>query len=849
MGESLYVLPVAYEGEARTWQPVLPEQWYTFTDSNGNGRIDFGEAITGLLYATAADSPERAGRTGDSFDRSCAGCHATGLSAVRLNPNGEFVAEHEEPGVGCESCHGPGALHVINSGGRELPDRAIVNPARLTAAEQRDICMSCHTRGKSVGEAGGQALDYPWRADSAPFVPGQLLSEALVIATSFSDRVHDLQGSALHMGQACQICHTGHNTTNRSLVRMTVDTPSSGSRDVVFTARSGPPGSGGLLGDATDGQFTDICEVCHTGTRYFRNDGSQPDADHNNGAACTDCHEHSRGFGGVESGGGVRCDLCHLDLASAMGDTSPLFRHTLDDSGATYPTDTSTLNCLSCHADHDLFGPDDRAANLRTDIAQVPTAASGTASTDFRDAGSGGICLSCHAATQSSAPAIPYAAPEAEQVAAYAGNMMAYVIPSDFRGGGEATFFADCSKCHNDDLDPKSSVGGQGGAFRFGLHGSTRSGMLSALGFSGSVDPLEEEFCYRCHATASDPIGGSTKPRAGRDWYGIFPMSARAEGIWSAFGDSWVHPIDATKGRHTPTEGTDPGWNPAGARHVECADCHNPHAAGPPRNFNTSGRFAQPLPPSALATGTPLSGVWGVDVPSWPSAWTAPDPSSDYLRVEASTFVWQVCLKCHSGFAYASTPPSGQTDQALEFNPNNASYHAVIGSSRTTAPPNSSFVSPWTKSSPMSCADCHTSSSKSGAQGPHGSAHRGILAGPFNTMTGQRGTESHLCFKCHDFNVYGRDGTESPAATGFSGDGKNLHAFHAEEEHFSGARNATCTDCHAAIPHGWRRRGLLVVSSDPAPYNSGAALSSSDVAGWPSSGNWEEESCDSSRCH
>jgi len=297
-------------------------------------------------------------------------------------------------------------------------------------------------------------------------------------------------------------------------------------------------------------------------------------------------------------------------------------------------------------------------------------------------------------------------------------------------------------------------------------------------------------------------------------------------------------------------EGSTWNWNPANNRHVECDDCHNSHATGPARAFDTTGVFAQPKTPGILAADTPLAKVWGVDVPVWPAAWTIPNPGGHYKRVETSTYTWQVCLKCHSGFGYGTTPPTSETDQALEFNPNNASYHAVIGASKSTTAPNSSYVSPWTSSSQMSCSDCHTSDDKSGAQGPHGSTHKGILAGAFASNTGQSGTQDHLCFKCHSFDVYGRGGSQSGSSTGFSGGGRNYHVLHMREEHFQANRRSTCFDCHAAVPHGWHRRALLIAIGDPAPYNNGsAALALSDIQNAPAPGNWRENSCSTSPCH
>jgi hypothetical protein len=344
-------------------------------------------------------------------------------------------------------------------------------------------------------------------------------------------------------------------------------------------------------------------------------------------------------------------------------------------------------------------------------------------------------------------------------------------------------------------------------------------------------------------------VGGSTKPEVNRDWYGGWFMTDRAEGIWSVQQKPFGHQPADYAGLHKTIEGTAFNWNPAGNRHVECEDCHNPHANQFSRFFDFSGTFAQPLNPTNLTANTPNSFVWGADVPAWPPAWNLPDPATAYQRIENSTFIWQVCLKCHSGYGYGGTPPAGETDQALEFNPNNPSYHACIGGSKTTYPPNTSFVSPWTRTSLMSCADCHTSEWTTPTQGPHGSMHKGILAGPFNSATGQANTEDHLCFKCHDFDVYGRDGSGDETATGFSGS-ENLHTEHAEKNHFQAGRKITCFDCHAAVPHGWFRRSLLIAIGDPAPYNNGsAALDPSDIENGPPSGNWNYLSCINSPCH
>lgn len=72
-----------------------------------------------------------------SWLKECAGCHATGIELAKKT--------FKEPGIGCESCHGPGSNHVKSALGYEI--FTIINPAKLTTKAAADICGSCHSSG------------------------------------------------------------------------------------------------------------------------------------------------------------------------------------------------------------------------------------------------------------------------------------------------------------------------------------------------------------------------------------------------------------------------------------------------------------------------------------------------------------------------------------------------------------------------------------------------------------------------------------------------------------------------------------------------------------------------------
>ncbi len=366
------------------------------------------------------------------------------------------------------------------------------------------------------------------------------------------------------------------------------------------------------------------------------------------------------------------------------------------------------------------------------------------------------------------------------------------------------------------------------------------------------------------------------------------------------------HPsLDAAyDGRHRPLRGDvtagynvreDPDNLAEPNRHAECQDCHNPHEA-------KAG--ISPNPEDAVSDNTThlasnvLKGVWGV-APSWPTAWSEV-LRLDYTVVDNITHQYQLCLKCHSDYAFdGAVPPDSYaypgvgtytlTDQGKEFNPNNPSYHPVtefagkndfqMTVSSVAYDYSSSLLKGFTATSTMGCTDCHSDPDTldgSGPKGPHGSDNWPILNAPYGATTGQSGTwDTHLCFRCHDKNVYTyANGTTTEwQRTGFSGpDGmggggcgggggrKNLHAFH------SCRRNVPCMTCHSAVPHGMKRRALLIygrspssdAGADPEPYNAQSrrvAVTGSSGAdyGIPSalnvdsvaSGNWSKSYCHS----
>lgn len=162
-------------------------------------------------------------------------------------------------------------------------------------------------------------------------------------------------------------------------------------------------------------------------------------------------------------------------------------------------------------------------------------------------------------------------------------------------------------------------------------------------------------------------------------------------------------------------------------RHVECADCHDPHATQ-----------------STRIQGDTPANVRGVNLAG--------------LEVSPAASTFEICLRCHGDSTDqppARTPRQhAQANIRLKIQLNNPSFHPVAGPGRNLDVP--SLITPLTEQSIVGCTDCHNSNSAAsvggnGPEGPHGSAFEPILARNYLTMdnTPESASAYALCYSCH----------------------------------------------------------------------------------------------------
>lgn len=94
---------------------------------------------------------------------------------------------------------------------------------------------------------------------------------------------------------------------------------------------------------AGDPDYNGVCEVCHEGTEFHRND-STGDHTHYVAQDCIPCHKHSDEF---IHGGGQSCETCH----GHDGDAGTAFSHATHTAGTVPKGPETAMLCGDCHSD------------------------------------------------------------------------------------------------------------------------------------------------------------------------------------------------------------------------------------------------------------------------------------------------------------------------------------------------------------------------------------------------------------------------------------------------------------------------------------------------------------------
>ena len=301
-------------------------------------------------------------------------------------------------------------------------------------------------------------------------------------------------------------------------------TPKTGNKTVKFLRSTGT--NSFADGDTT---YNGICEVCHTETTHFRNDGTGTDQLHGNmgypaATRCTRCHQHNNGFRGM--GGGAHTT------------------HIVNNNGP-------QLECADCH-----------------DTSDIPSFKSGTdVNGDGKyDLSETDVCDTCHSADG----------------VASAKNYWTLDPGSWVAAEGEEGF---CGSCH--DLTPGNSsqdgtgdqapnIAGDKSTYGFFITGHGKaSGNYARLSWQNTLaagNPAANRSCGSCHDLTTQHFNNSTrrlKPGYENDAGNSNCKQCHDPGSVAVNSPDWYTTYtDYENSAHGGATGN-----------LKCSDCHDVHGA------------------------------------------------------------------------------------------------------------------------------------------------------------------------------------------------------------------------------------------------------------------------------
>jgi cytochrome c-type biogenesis protein CcmH/NrfG len=126
----LQVLPVAYDVHKKTWY-----------DTTASGVRHFPDRQDEALHWTDRMF---------TFNTTCFNCHVSQLRTNYDLVSDTYDTTWSEPGISCESCHGPANDHVsameLAADPKKTPDIKIIRTKEFTTEQMNDMCATCHAR-------------------------------------------------------------------------------------------------------------------------------------------------------------------------------------------------------------------------------------------------------------------------------------------------------------------------------------------------------------------------------------------------------------------------------------------------------------------------------------------------------------------------------------------------------------------------------------------------------------------------------------------------------------------------------------------------------------------------------
>jgi len=131
----LQTLPVAYDVNKKEWFDTAASGIRHFPGGERGESVDWRE----YPY---------------TFNTGCYNCHVSQLSTNYDLKTDTYHTAWTEPGINCETCHGPATEHnriaKATPKGQPLPELRIISTKTMTKTQRNDLCSGCHAKASPL---------------------------------------------------------------------------------------------------------------------------------------------------------------------------------------------------------------------------------------------------------------------------------------------------------------------------------------------------------------------------------------------------------------------------------------------------------------------------------------------------------------------------------------------------------------------------------------------------------------------------------------------------------------------------------------------------------------------------
>lgn len=298
----LQVLPLAFDLRTKTWMDAT-------LSMTMHENVPHAQPVTWRDRAL-------------TFNTSCYGCHVSQIETNYNPANDSYHTTWREPGINCETCHGPAGKHVRlyqaeEKSGKTPDELGLISFKALAPPQRSDACASCHAKMSMI---------------SAGFHVGDKFFDNFNLITYESS---DFYPDGRDLGE-----------------------------NYTFTSWMLSP-------CAKSGKLD--CVKCHTSSGRYRFAKGDPNA------ACLPCHEDRVKNAAAHThhpadSAGNRCIACHMPMTEYA-------RMRRSDHSMRPPTPATTLAykspnaCNDCHKDKDARWADTQVRKWHAEDYQAPVLA------------------------------------------------------------------------------------------------------------------------------------------------------------------------------------------------------------------------------------------------------------------------------------------------------------------------------------------------------------------------------------------------------------------------------------------------------------------------------------------